>query len=93
MNVEGKATDPQRALRFEGEALGFTVLLKSQETTVTIPLPPEFRDIVPMKTTRTLASLDIDYYTTGSTPISAFDASALIVSWYRVIKRDISKVF
>ncbi|MGH6825789.1 hypothetical protein [Methyloceanibacter sp.] len=93
LNVEGTVLDPQRALRFEGETLGFTVVLKAQETTLTIPLPTEFRDIVPLKTTRASASLDIDYYTTGSTPISAFDARALISSWHRIIKRDIAKVF
>jgi len=93
LNVDGQLVDPHAEMRFEGEKLGFKLVLRSQETTLTVPLPPEFRDLAPLKTTRSIATLEVDYYTTANTPSAAFDARALVTSWYQVIKRDLEKVF
>jgi hypothetical protein len=90
MNVDGRVLDPEFALNYESDVLGFSVRVKAQESTMTLNVPPEFKDLLPeTKTVRSFATLDVDYYAHGATPITSFNAAAIIDSWLHLIRRDI----
>jgi hypothetical protein len=56
-------------------------------------VPVEFQDALKEnKAERSFVTLDVDYYAHGITPITSFDAPAIIESWLHMIRRDIGKV-
>jgi hypothetical protein len=93
LNVDGKLLDPDVAIRYETDKLGFSVRLKATEQTLSATFPPEFRDLQPPKAVRNVVNLDVDYYAHGSTAVAAFDHEAIIDGWLHLIRRDIGKVF
>jgi hypothetical protein len=94
LNVDGIVFDPEMYFKYEGEALGFSIRLKSQQNTFNLTVPIEFQDVLKeKKADRHFATLDIDYYAHGTILVTSFDASALIDGWLHVIRRDIGKLF
>jgi hypothetical protein len=92
LNVLGRVLDPEMNFRYEGEVLGFRYRTRAQEVTVNLKLPVQFRDLAPEQSKRSIASFDLDYYTVGPTPTSAFDAPTLIEGWLHLIRRDVGKI-
>lgn len=93
LNVSGRVIDPEFVVRYEDDALGFRLRIMSQEIIMNLKLPPEFRDLASARSsTRSVASLEIDYYAHGSMPTAMFDAPTLIEGWLHLIRRDIGKV-
>lgn len=87
---EGNILDPEFALRWEGEAIGWQLRVKSFERTLNIDIPMEFRGADPANEIKlTTAQLDIDYYAHGKTPRARFDATSLIQAWRQVILKDV----
>jgi hypothetical protein len=93
-NVEGaKLLDPELFLRWEGDSMGCSVKLYSIEQRIDVEVPDELDDIKPIKASRNLALLEIDYYAHASTSVSKFNSSAIMENWVRVVRRDIGGFF
>jgi hypothetical protein len=89
-NVDGaKILDPEFFLRWEGDTMGCSIKLHSLEQRIEVEVPAELDDIQPIDTKRNVALLEIDYYAHSSTPISKFNAPAIIENWVRIIRRDL----
>jgi hypothetical protein len=94
LNVDGRVFDPEMYFAYEGEALAFSIRVKAQETNIKLTVPVEFQDLLKeAKARRSTATLDIDYFAHGTTPVASFSAAALIEGWLHLIRRDIRKVF
>jgi hypothetical protein len=94
LNVEGDIVDPEIYFVYESETVGFSVRIKSQQTNIKLTVPVEFQDVLKQsKAERSVATLDVDYYAHGTTPVTSFDGPALIEAWLHLIRRDIGKLF
>jgi hypothetical protein len=94
LNVEGSIFDPETYFVYEGEALAFSIRVKAQEMNIKLTVPVEFEDLLSAaKGRRSTATVDIDYFAHGATPVASFSAAALIEGWLHLIRRDIRKVF
>jgi hypothetical protein len=94
LNVDGTVLEPEIYFLYEGDALAFSVRAKAQGTKLNITVPFEYQDLLKeTKAERSTATLDIDYFAHATTPVTSFDAAALIESWLHLIRRDIQKVF
>ena|GEM_PF-5900596 len=91
-NVEGgRVLDGDIFLRWEGDALGCTVKILSQEKTLEVVAPPDFPDVSSISSKKRMVLVDIDYYAHGATPVAKFKASAVIDSWVKIIRRDVER--
>jgi hypothetical protein len=93
LNVDGIVFEPEMYFQYEGDVLGFSIRIKAHQTKMTLAVPVEFQDALKEnRAERSYVTLDVDYYAHGITPITSFDASAIIEGWLHVIRRDIGKV-
>lgn len=91
-NTDGRLRDVDFALRWEGENTGAFARVQTVQQKLETEIPAEFDNIAePVKVQKTLLLIDVDYYAHSNTPVSKFNAPALIESWAHAIRRDLTK--
>jgi hypothetical protein len=90
--IEGQSKEPHYALRWEGNALGVTVNLRTQARKFLVepPLADQAFDRIEKETFD--LDYDLDYYTMVPASVGQFRAKEWIEQAMHVIQRD-SKVF
>jgi hypothetical protein len=83
LNVDGIVFDPEMYFQYEGDVLGFSIRIKSQQTKINFMVPVEFQGALKEnKAERSFVTLDVDYYAHGITPITSLTRRLLLKAGY-----------